>query len=55
MWYAREKRENCNKVLVRKPKGKRPLGISRQRKDDGIRMDLFEIDRGCRLDSVGSE
>jgi hypothetical protein len=31
------------KVLVRKPEGKRPLGIPRRRWEDGIRMDLREI------------
>jgi hypothetical protein len=30
------------KVLVGKPEGKRPLG--RRRWEDGIRMDLWEID-----------
>jgi hypothetical protein len=35
------------KVLVEKPKGKRPLGIQRHRWEDGIRMDLREI--GCRV------
>jgi hypothetical protein len=31
------------KVLVGNPKGKRPLGRSRHRWDDGLRMDLREI------------
>jgi hypothetical protein len=31
------------KVLVRKPKGKRPLGALRHRWEDGIGMDLGEI------------
>jgi hypothetical protein len=31
------------KVLVEKPKGKRPLGRLRYRWEDGIRMDLREI------------
>jgi hypothetical protein len=31
------------KVLVGKPKGKRPPGRSRRRWEDGIRMDLREI------------
>jgi hypothetical protein len=31
------------KVLVGKPEGKRPLGRSRRRWEDGIRMDLKEI------------
>jgi hypothetical protein len=30
------------KVLVGKPKGKRPLGRPRSRREDGIRMDLRE-------------
>jgi hypothetical protein len=34
------------KVLVGKPKGKRPLGRSRHRWEDGIRMDLREIGWG---------
>jgi hypothetical protein len=34
------------KVLVRKPEGKRPLGRPRRRWEDGIRMDLREIDLG---------
>jgi hypothetical protein len=31
------------RVLVGKPKGKRPLERSRHRRDDGIRMDVREI------------
>jgi hypothetical protein len=31
------------KILVGKPKGKRPLGRPRRRWDDGIRMNLREI------------
>jgi hypothetical protein len=43
------------KVLVGKPEGKRPLGRPRHRWEDGIRMDLREIDLGgCGLDSTGS-
>jgi hypothetical protein len=34
------------KVLVGKPEGKRPLGRPRCRWEDGIRMDLREIDLG---------
>jgi hypothetical protein len=34
------------KVLVGKPKGKRPLGRPRRRWGDGIRMDLREIGLG---------
>jgi hypothetical protein len=44
------------KVLVGKPKGKRPFGRPRRRWEDGIRMDLAEIGLGgeCGLDSTGS-
>jgi hypothetical protein len=34
------------KILVRKVEGKRPLGRPRRRWEDGIRMDLGEIDWG---------
>jgi hypothetical protein len=34
------------KVLVRKPKEKRPLGRPRRRWEDGIRMDLREVGWG---------
>jgi hypothetical protein len=34
---------NVYKVLVRKPEGKRPLGRSRRRWEDNIKMDLKEI------------
>jgi hypothetical protein len=34
------------KVLMGNPKGKRPLGRSRHRSEDGIRMDLREIGLG---------
>jgi hypothetical protein len=43
------------KVLVGKSEGKRPLGRPRRRWEDGIRIDLREIDWGCGLDSTGSE
>jgi hypothetical protein len=36
-------------VLVGKPEGKRPLGISRRRWEDNIKMDLKEV-RGGRGD-----
>jgi hypothetical protein len=42
------------KVSVGKPKGKRPLGRSKHRWEDGLRMDLREISWGCRVDTVGS-
>jgi hypothetical protein len=42
------------KVLVGKPKGKRPLRRQRHRWEDGIRMDLREIGWGGGLDSTSS-
>jgi hypothetical protein len=43
------------KVLVGKPKGKRPFRRPRRRWEDGIRMDLREIVLGgCGLDSTVS-
>jgi hypothetical protein len=37
---------NMYKVLMGKPEGNRPLGRPRNRWEDGIRMDLREIDWG---------
>jgi hypothetical protein len=37
---------NVYRVLMGKPKGKRPLGRPRRRRDDGIRMDLRELTGG---------
>jgi hypothetical protein len=45
MWYAWERRE-VYKVLVGKPEGKRPLERPGRRWEDGIRMDVREIDLG---------
>jgi len=42
--YGGERR-GVYRVLAGKPKGKRPLGRSRSRWDDGIKMDLQEV--GC--------
>jgi len=33
---------NAYKILVEKPRGKRPLGISKRRREENIRMDLGE-------------
>jgi hypothetical protein len=40
------KERNVYRVLMGKPEGKRPLGRPRRRWEDGIRMDLREIDWG---------
>jgi hypothetical protein len=37
------KRRNACRILVGKPKGKRPLGRPRSRWEGNIRMDLTEI------------
>jgi hypothetical protein len=44
---------NVYRVLVGKPKGKRPLGRPRHRWEDGIKIDLREIGWGG-VDSPGS-
>jgi hypothetical protein len=38
-----EEKRNAYRILVRKPEGKRPLGRSRRRWVDNIKMDLREI------------
>jgi hypothetical protein len=48
-----EKRNAC-KILVGKPEGKRPLGRSRLRRVDNIKMDLGEIGWCYGLDRSGS-
>jgi hypothetical protein len=40
------KKRNAYKLLVGKPKGRRPLGIARRRWLDNIRMDLIEVGWG---------
>jgi hypothetical protein len=46
MWHAWESREKCTRFLFGKPEVKRPLGSSRRRWEDGIRMGLKEIGWG---------
>jgi hypothetical protein len=54
-WVARMgEGKNVCRVLVGKPEGKRPLGRSRRRWEDGVKMDLREIGWGCGVDSPGS-
>ena len=38
-------RRSAYRVLVGKPEGKRPFGRSRRRREDNIKMDLWEV--GC--------
>ena len=42
-----EEGRGVHKVLVWKPEGKRPLGRTRRRWEDNIKMDLQEVGRGC--------
>ena len=42
-----EEGRGVHKVLMGKPKGKRPLGRQRRRWEDNIKMDLEEVGRGC--------
>jgi hypothetical protein len=42
------------RVLVGRPKGKRPLGRPRCRWEDNIKLDLREMDQWGKLDSAGS-
>jgi hypothetical protein len=45
-------KRNAYRLLVGNPEGRRPLGRSRRRWVDNIRMDLGEV--GCGLDWSGS-
>src|SRR5215510_2890763 len=50
-----EEERGVHRVLVVKPEGKRPLGRTRRRWEDNIKMDLQEVGRGSwGLDGVGS-
>ena len=42
-----EEGRGVHRVLVGKPEGKTPLGRSRRRWEDNIKMDLEELGRGC--------
>jgi len=44
--YMGEGRD-VHRVLVGKPEGRRPLGRSRRRWEDNIRMDIWEVGCGC--------
>jgi hypothetical protein len=49
-----EEKRKVYKDLVEKPKGKKPLGRSRRRWENGIREDLREIESGVAVDSTVS-
>jgi len=50
-----EDRRGVSRVLVGKPEGKRPLGRTRRRWEDNIKMDLQEVGCGVYgLDRAGS-
>jgi hypothetical protein len=46
MWHEWGEKRNAYKLLVGKPRGKRPLGRLRCRWIDNIKMDLVEIGLG---------
>ena len=46
MWPVWGKGEECTRVLVGKPEGKRPLGRPRRRWEDNIRLELQEVGLG---------
>jgi hypothetical protein len=46
-------KENTYMLLMGKPEGKRPLGRSRCRRVDNIKMDLGEIGWGRDIDWIG--
>ena len=58
MWRYGEGR-GVHRVLVGKPEGKRPLGRTRLRREDNIKMDLQEVGgvetgwRWLRIDTGG--
>jgi hypothetical protein len=58
MWHAWRREELFDRVLVGRLEGKRPLGGSRRRWEDNIKMDFREIGidgANCiRLAQVGS-
>ena len=44
-----------HRVLVGKPKGKKPMGRPKRRWEDNIKMDIQEVGGGCgHWDGVGS-
>jgi hypothetical protein len=47
----REKR-NAYRIFVGNPEGKRPLGRSRRRRVDNIKMDIREIDGMVWIESI---
>jgi hypothetical protein len=49
-----EEKRVVYRVLVGKPEGKRPLGRTRCRWEDNIKMDLQEVEYGYGLDRAGS-
>jgi hypothetical protein len=53
MWQAWERK--LYKVLVGKPKGKRPLKRPRRRWEDGFRMDLKEIGWGVEWTQLAQD
>jgi hypothetical protein len=47
-WYGGQ--EKCIQVLMRRPEGKRALGMRKRRWEDNIKMDLQEVGWGYYLE-----
>jgi hypothetical protein len=41
MWHVWERRLNAYRIPIRKPEGKRPLGRTRRRWEDNIKMGII--------------
>jgi hypothetical protein len=52
-WAGRGGEEECDRLLVGKPEGKRQLGRPKRRLVDNIRMDLGEVGWGD-VDWIGT-
>jgi hypothetical protein len=54
MWHVWGREKSVYKVLMGKPEGKRTLARPRRRWQEGLRMDVGDIDWECVEDSVCS-
>jgi hypothetical protein len=46
-WSTYGEKTGVYRILVGRPEGKRPLGITRRRWEDNIKMDLQEVEWGA--------
>jgi len=52
---CKEEMRNVYKILIRKPKGKRPLGRLRHRWEDNIKMYFRKTVERCELDASAQD